>query len=77
MNEQLDVLLALAGQNVSIIGGLSLDGLIQSMSINGSVNTEVFLTYVTQVLVPQLWQGAIVVMDNLKVPDCDFNTCCN
>ncbi|WP_375512044.1 transposase [uncultured Nostoc sp.] len=30
-------------------------------------NTEVFLTYVTQVLAPQLWKGAIVVMDNLRV----------
>jgi len=37
------------------------------MTVPGSVNTEVFLTYVTQVLVPQLWPGAIVVMDNLKV----------
>lgn len=55
------------GQNVSLIGALSLDGLIVTMTINGSVNTEVFMTYVTQILVPQLWQGAIVVMDNLKV----------
>ncbi|WP_298908532.1 transposase [uncultured Nostoc sp.] len=30
-------------------------------------NTEVFLTYVTQVLAPQLWKGAIMVMDNLRV----------
>jgi len=48
-------------------GALSLDGLIAAMTVPGSVNTEVFLTYVTQVLVPQLWPGAIVVMDNLKV----------
>jgi hypothetical protein len=26
---------------------------------------EAFLTYVTQVLVPELWSGACVVMDNL------------
>ncbi len=26
-----------------------------------------FLTYVTQVLAPQLWKGAIMVMDNLRV----------
>jgi transposase len=37
------------------------------MTVPGSTNTEVFLTYVTNILVPQLWQGAIVVMDNLKV----------
>lgn len=29
--------------------------------------TDVFLTYLTRVLLPQLWQGAIVVMDHLKV----------
>ncbi len=54
------------GGNISLIGALNLDGLVAAMTIPGSTNTEVFLTYVTQVLVPQLWKGAIVVMDNLK-----------
>lgn len=57
------------GQNISLIGGLSLDGLIATMSIPGSVNTNVFLTYVQEVLAPQLWAGAIVIMDNLSVPE--------
>jgi hypothetical protein len=39
------------------------------MTTPGSTNTEAFLRYVTQVLAPQLWEGAIVVMDNLKVHD--------
>lgn len=34
------------GQNISLIGALSMDGLIATMSIPGSVNTDVFLTYV-------------------------------
>lgn len=55
------------GGNVSLIGALNLDGLVAAMTVPGSTNTEVFLTYVTQILVPQLWKGAIVVMDNLKV----------
>ena len=55
------------GTNVSLIGALSLDGLIASMTLNGSVDTLAFLSYVTEVLAPQLWVGAIVVMDNLKV----------
>jgi hypothetical protein len=33
------------GQNISLIGGMSLDGLIATMSVVGSVNTEVFLYY--------------------------------
>ena len=37
------------------------------MTVHGSVDTNAFLTYVTQVLTPQLWTGAIVLMDNLKV----------
>ena len=55
------------GDNVSLIGALSLDGLIAAMTLKGSVNTPTFLTYVSEVLAPQLWQGAIVVMDNLRV----------
>ncbi len=55
------------GTNVSLVGALSIDGLIASMILNGSIDTRSFLSYVTEVLTPQLWVGAIVVMDNLKV----------
>lgn len=55
------------GQNISLIGAMSLDGLIATMTIPGSVNTDVFLTYMQQVLAPQLWPGSIVLMDNLPV----------
>ncbi|MBR8834461.1 MAG: IS630 family transposase [Stigonema ocellatum SAG 48.90 = DSM 106950] len=55
------------GKNISLIGALSLDGLIATMSIPGSVNTDVFATYIREVLAPQLWVGAIVVMDNLSL----------
>jgi transposase len=55
------------GENISLIGGLSIDGLIATMSLVGRVNTEVFLFYIQQILIPQLWPGAIIVMDNLPV----------
>jgi hypothetical protein len=55
------------GANVSILGALSLDGLIATMSILGSVKTDVFLTYIREVLAPQLSSGAIVIMDSLPV----------
>ena len=55
------------GQNISLIGGMSINGLIATMSIVGSVNTNVFLFYVQEILIPQLWVGAIVLMDNLPV----------
>ena len=50
-----------------MIGALSLDILIATMSLPGSVNTEVFIAYVREVLAPQLWRGAFVIMDNLPV----------
>jgi transposase len=56
-----------SGQNISLIGAMSIDGLIATMSILGSVNTDVFLVYVQKILIPQLWVGALVVMDNLPV----------
>lgn len=43
-----------------------MDG-VATMSLPGSVNTEVFVTYIREILVPQLWRGAFVIMDNLPV----------
>ena len=59
------------GQNISLIGGMSVDGLIATMSVVGSVNTDVFLFYLQEILIPQLWVGAIVLMDNLPVHHAD------
>lgn len=36
------------------------------MTVHGSVDINAFLTYVTQVLTPQLWTGAIVLMNIIK-----------
>jgi len=55
------------GKNISLIGGMSIEGLIATISIVGSVNTDVFLFYIQEILIPQLWVGAIIVMDNLPV----------
>ena len=55
------------GKNTNVWGALSLDGVIASMTVIGSTNRNVFETYVEQILVPQLWSGAIVLMDNLSV----------
>jgi len=53
------------GKNVTLIGALALSGLLASFTFEGWTNKDAFLTYVTKVLVPQLWSGACVVMDNL------------
>ena len=55
------------GQNISLIGGMSIDGLMATMSVALGVNTDVFLFYIQNILIPQLWVGATAKMDNLPV----------
>ena len=43
---------------------MSDEGLIATMTFPGSLNTDSFLVFVEKILLPQLWIGAIVVMDN-------------
>lgn len=53
------------GKNVTLIGAIALSGLLASFTFEGWTNKDAFLTSVTEVLVPPLWAGACVVMDNL------------
>ena len=53
------------GNNLTLIGAMALRGLIGEMTLPGATDGLAFKTYVTQVLVPNLWTGACVVMDNL------------
>ncbi|MBE9212299.1 transposase [Plectonema cf. radiosum LEGE 06105] len=59
------------GGNVYLIGALNLDGVVAAMTVPGSINTDIFVIYITEILAPQFWEGAIVVMDNLKVHHAD------
>ena len=55
------------GKNLSIIGAISLvGGFIAGLSFTGATDGDTFLWFVEEVLVPQLWPGAVVVMDNLS-----------
>jgi hypothetical protein len=40
------------GQNISLIEGMSIDGLTATLSIVGSVNADVFLFYIQEILIP-------------------------
>jgi transposase len=53
------------GTVITMIAALSVAGLHSMMTIEGGTSAEVFVTWVEKVLVPDLWKGAIVVMDNL------------
>lgn len=54
---------------LTIVGGLALEGLLAPMSSASAMNTDLFLGYLDQVLIPELRKkkpGAVVVLDNLK-----------
>jgi transposase len=49
-----------------MISSIRLDGSTACMALEGTTDTESFRAYVSQVLVPTLHAGDIVVMDNLS-----------
>lgn len=51
---------------LTLLGAISLDGLVATMTIESPTDSDVFLTYVEQVLCPRLRPGQVVVMDNLS-----------
>ena len=55
------------GPNTTVLAALTTEGVLASLRIEGSANTEVFLTFLDQVLGPALSPGRIVVMDQLNV----------
>ncbi|NCJ04956.1 IS630 family transposase [Synechococcales cyanobacterium C] len=55
------------GQNVSIVAGLSLAGVVASAVILGAFDGLTFEAFVATRLVPNLWPGACMVMDNCSI----------
>lgn len=49
----------------TVLGALTLAGITALMTIEGATSGQVFSAFVTQVLVPTLRKGDVVVMDNL------------
>lgn len=53
------------GSKVSVIGAISESKVLAVMTLNDSMDSAAFKVYISKCLVPQLWKGAVVVMDNL------------
>ena len=51
---------------MTVLGAMSLRGMIATMTIEAATDAEIFLAYVEQVLCPALRPGDVVVMDNLS-----------
>ena len=52
-------------KTTTFVGGLTLDGIVAPMTIDGAMTGAAFLAYVEQLLVPTLSPGDVVVLDNL------------
>jgi transposase len=59
------------GRNVTLIGAISLKGIVATLSLDGGINGDVFKYFIEHILVPKLWSGACVVMDNLSAHGVD------
>lgn len=50
---------------VTVIGAISLTKVLAVMTLNGSMASNAFEVFIEKCLLPQLWPGAVIVMDNL------------
>jgi len=55
------------GQNVSLVAGLSLTGVVGAACLLGACDGLTFEAFVATRLVPNLWPGACVLMDNSSI----------
>src|ERR1035437_2642961 len=51
---------------LTLLGAITSDGLLATMTIESPTDSDVFLAYLEQVLCPRLRLGQVVVMDNLS-----------
>ena len=55
------------GKNTTLVAALAPDGLQVPWMIEGAMNTDTFVWYITEQLAPTLRPGQVVVLDNLSV----------
>jgi putative transposase len=53
------------GAKVTAIGAISFNKVLALMTMNDSMDGQAFAVFIEKFLCPQLWPGAVVVMDNL------------
>jgi transposase len=59
------------GKKVTVIGAISLKRVVALMTMDNSMDSQAFEVFIEKCLVPQLWSGAVVVMDNLPAHTVD------
>ena len=53
------------GKKVTVIGAITMDKVLAVMTLDDSMDGNAFRIFIEKLLVPQLWKGAVVMMDNL------------
>jgi transposase len=53
------------GKNTTVLASMSLEGMGPSLAVEGATTALVLEAYVERVLAPSLYEGQIVIMDNL------------
>ncbi|MEG4205622.1 transposase [Microcoleus sp. Pol7_A1] len=53
------------GAKITVVGAISLKKVVGIMTLDGSMDGKAFSVFIEHFLVPNLWKGAVVVMDNL------------
>jgi transposase len=53
-------------KTTTLVAGLRISGMVAPMVLDGPINGDWFEAYVTQVLIPELRPGDVVIMDNLS-----------
>jgi transposase len=53
------------GEKFSVIGAVSLTGIVAMMYVASAVNGDIFKAYVEQLLIPKLCRGQFVIFDNV------------
>lgn len=55
------------GSKVTLVGAITQDKVLALMTLDGSLDTAAFKVFIDHFLIPKLWPGAVVAMDNLAV----------
>lgn len=53
-------------RTLTVLGAITIQGVLASMTIEEATDGDVFLAYLEQVLCPKLEAGHVVIMDNLR-----------
>ena len=55
------------GRNVSLISALGFQGVLTQLSLFGAIDGLTFEAFIARKLVPKLWSGACVILDNCSI----------